>query len=137
LTDRVVFTGPLAAEAKWQALAASTVFALPSYQENFALTVVEALRIGVPVVLSRRVNIWEDVTKAGAGIACDLNVASVASAILQYLHAPGMRAVSAAQGQQLVAQRFNWDRSAEAMEIVYQQLLAGTSRSQTPQVVLH
>ncbi len=44
IIDKVTFTGPLAHDNKWQALAAGTVFVLPSYQENFALTVVEALR---------------------------------------------------------------------------------------------
>jgi glycosyltransferase involved in cell wall biosynthesis len=124
LTEKILWTGPLEAEAKWQALAASTVFVLPSYQENFALTVVEAIRCGVPVVLSRRVNIWQDVTQAGAGLACELSAASVAKTILQYLKDPSLRAISAVRGQQLAADRFNWERSVEALEIVYRQLLS-------------
>ena len=124
LSEKVLCTGPLAAEAKWQALAASAVFVLPSYQENFALTVVEALRCGVPVVLSRRVNIWEDVTKAGAGLACDLSVSSVANTILQYVKDPALRTASATRGQELTAEHFNWERSADAMEKVYTQVLA-------------
>jgi glycosyltransferase involved in cell wall biosynthesis len=124
LRDAVVFTGPLANEAKWQALAASTVFVLPSYQENFALTVVEALRCGVPVVLSRRVNIWQDVTRAEAGLACDLSVAGVAGAILRYVQEPALRAAAASGGQALIAERFNWDRSVLALEDVYMRLLS-------------
>jgi glycosyltransferase involved in cell wall biosynthesis len=123
LQDKVTFTGPLADEEKWRALAASTVFVLPSYQENFALTVVEAMRCGVPVVLSRRVNIWEDVVRAGAGLACDLSVADVAGAILRYLKEPALRDAAARGGQALIAERYNWDRSALALESVYIRLL--------------
>jgi glycosyltransferase involved in cell wall biosynthesis len=123
IADRVVFTGPMTSDAKWQALAASTVFALPSYQENFALTVVEALRMGVPVVVSRRVNICEDVTNAGAGLACDLAPSSVAECISRYLQDEDRRTASGACGQQLVAERFNWDRCVESLESVYRRIL--------------
>jgi glycosyltransferase involved in cell wall biosynthesis len=123
MMEKVLCTGPLAGEAKWQALAASDVFVLPSYQENFALTVVESLRSGVPVVLSRRVNIWEDVTRAGAGVACDLSAPGVASGILHYLTSEAQRTASARRGQELVSDRFNWERSADAIESVYRHLL--------------
>ena len=65
----------------------------------------------------------KDVTKAGAGLACDLSASSVASTILQYLKDPALRAASAARGQDLLAEQFNWERSVEAMEAVYRQLL--------------
>jgi glycosyltransferase involved in cell wall biosynthesis len=123
LAERVSFTGPLAGDAKWQALAASSVFVLPSYQENFALTVVEAMRVGTPVVLSRRVNIWQDVVGAGAGIACDLSAPSVTRSLLEYLANGDLRSNHGANGQLLVADRFTWDRSADAMEAVYKQIL--------------
>lgn len=127
VAGKVTFAGPLARTAKWQALAASVVFVLPSYQENFALTVVEALRSGVPVVLSRRVNIWEDVTSAGAGLPCDLAPSSVARAMLYYFRNPDQRESSAVQGQKLVAEQFNWDRSADAMEEVYRSFASRTA----------
>ena len=87
------------------------------------MTVFEAMRSGLPVVLSRQVNIWKDVTEAGAGMACDLTPSSIAGAILQYLRDPALRVATAAKGQKLVADRFTWDRSVEALEQVYKQLL--------------
>lgn len=123
LQDSVTCTGSLSGDDKWNALAASTVFALPSYQENFALTVVEAMRIGLPVVLSRRVNIWEDVTRAGAGLDCELSPSSVASQILRYLNDRSLREASGFQGQQLVACTFNWERCTDAMEAAYRRIL--------------
>jgi glycosyltransferase involved in cell wall biosynthesis len=119
ITEKILCTGFLTSEAKWEALSASVVFALPSHQEAFALAVAEALRCGVPVVVSRRVNIWEEVTQAGAGLVCELSVPSVASAILQYLKDPALQTTSAAKCNQLAADLCNWERSVQAIASVY------------------
>ena len=68
LTGMVTFTGMLTGEAKWGALRAADVFALPSHQENFGVAVAEALACGVPVLLSDKVNTWREVAAAGAGL---------------------------------------------------------------------
>ncbi|HSH39091.1 MAG TPA: glycosyltransferase, partial [Chthoniobacterales bacterium] len=41
--ERIFFTGMLDGSTKWSALCAADVFVLPSHQENFALSVAEAL----------------------------------------------------------------------------------------------
>ncbi len=123
LADRVTFTGPLEGRAKWAALAAATVFVLPSFQENFAIVVVEALRMGVPVVLSRRVNIWDDVVTAGGGVPCDLEPTSIAAAIDSLVVDPVRANDMGAKGQRLVRQQFNWDRGADALSQLYRDLL--------------
>ncbi len=66
-SGRIVFTGMLEGSAKWAALRAAEVFALPSHQENFGLSVVEALACGLPVLISKPVNIWNEVNQDGAG----------------------------------------------------------------------
>lgn len=67
--DRVVWTGMLEGAEKWGALRTSEVFILPSHQENFGIAVVEAMACGVPVLISREVNIWREIVAAGAGFA--------------------------------------------------------------------
>jgi len=61
------FTGLIEGELKAGALAAATALILPSHQENFGLVVAEALSFGTPVLISRQVNIAEDIESAGAG----------------------------------------------------------------------
>jgi glycosyltransferase involved in cell wall biosynthesis len=63
----VVFTGMLTGEAKQAAFACADAFILPSHQENFGISVVEALALGVPVLISNRVNIWREIEADGAG----------------------------------------------------------------------
>ena len=67
LTDRIVFTGMLQGEWKQGAFAAADAFVLPSHQENFGISVVEALAASVPVLISNRVNIWREVKADRAG----------------------------------------------------------------------
>lgn len=67
LEDRVVFTGMLQGTMKNGAFAVADAFILPSHQENFGISVAEALAAGVPVLISNRVNIWREVEIDRAG----------------------------------------------------------------------
>ena len=68
ITDRVTWAGPRMGEAKWGALAAAEVFALPSHQENFGIAVAEALACRKPVLISDKVNIWREIQHDRAGL---------------------------------------------------------------------
>jgi glycosyltransferase involved in cell wall biosynthesis len=83
--DRVRFPGMLTGEAKLSALAAATVWALPSHTESFGVAVVEALAAGVPTVVSPAVNISPDIERAGAGVVADNRVDAFASALRRLL----------------------------------------------------
>jgi glycosyltransferase involved in cell wall biosynthesis len=63
----VIWTGPLYGDTKLNALRAAEVYILPSHQENFGISVVEALACGTPVLISNQVNIWREVEASGAG----------------------------------------------------------------------
>lgn len=68
LQDRVLWTGPLYDAAKWAAMRAADMYILPSHQENFGISVVEALACNTPVLISNKVNIWREVEQESAGI---------------------------------------------------------------------
>lgn len=68
ITQRITWTGMLQGDAKWGALYASAVFALPSHQENFGIAVAEAMGCGLPVLISDKVNIWREIESDGAGL---------------------------------------------------------------------
>ena len=69
---------------KWRALAASDVFALPSYQENFGISVVEALAAGIPVLISNRVNIYREIQSAKAGFVAEASLAGAEQLLLDW-----------------------------------------------------
>ena len=65
LRETVTWTGLLAGDLKWGAFHAADVSALPSHQENFAIAVVEALACGKSVLISNKVNIWQEIADSG------------------------------------------------------------------------
>ena len=84
IADRVTFTGMLEGPLKWGALRAADVFALPSHQENFGVAVVEALSVGLPVLISERVNIWREVVEDRAGFAGADTLHGTATALMRW-----------------------------------------------------
>lgn len=65
--DAVLFTGWLDGEAKSRALAGASLLALPSHHESFGLCVVEAMALGIAVLVSPQVGIAPEIDAAGAG----------------------------------------------------------------------
>ena len=70
----VLWPGFLGAAEKQAALQDADLFVLPSYSENFGIAPVEAMNAGVPIVISDRVAIHQDVTAANAGIVVPCEV---------------------------------------------------------------
>jgi len=67
LGSRITRIDFLSGDDKWGALYASEAFCLPSHQENFGIAIVEALACGVPVLISDKINIHQDIAARHAG----------------------------------------------------------------------
>jgi glycosyltransferase involved in cell wall biosynthesis len=68
IAKRVHWPGLIGGKVKWGALIACDAFVLPSHQENFGISVVEALSVGRPVLISNQVNIWPEIVAHGVGL---------------------------------------------------------------------
>ncbi len=64
----ITWTGMLTGDYKWGALLAADALVLPSHQENFGFSVVEALACQTPVLISDKVNIWREILEDRAGL---------------------------------------------------------------------
>jgi glycosyltransferase involved in cell wall biosynthesis len=123
ISQQTHFIGSLHGEQKWAALAAADVYVLPSYQENFAIALVEALRVGTPVVCSQRVNIWSDLANAGAATICELTVESVAESILRLLDDRSGAEEQGGRGAAFAAENYTWAKSVERLVDVYKRVV--------------
>jgi len=69
LDKQLIWAGPLYGEIKWAAIREAEAYILPSHQENFGISVVEALACSVPVLITNKVNIWREIVVDGGGLA--------------------------------------------------------------------
>jgi glycosyltransferase involved in cell wall biosynthesis len=127
MDDFVLLTGRLEGAAKWGAYAAAELFMLPSRQENFAIAVAEAMQMGVPVVVSDKVNTWPYVRESGGGLV--LREAAIESdlvaAVSQLLRDEDLRCSMARRGQRFAASHLTWERAANDLLQCYDEVVRG------------
>jgi len=124
LDAAVHFVGSLHGAEVLQAYVDADVFALPSYTENFGMTVIEALACSVPVVISDQVNIHAEVSGAGAGLVTRCDADEVAQALEALLVDVDRRRAMGEAGRQLVKARFTWPAIVDALTAKYEQVIA-------------
>ncbi len=116
---RVCIEGPIYGDAKNAAYREADVFVLPTLNENFGLTVAEALAAGTPVISTKGAP-WSGLEKEGCGWWIDHGVNPLAAALAHVMASP--REVLTAmgkQGRKWMAREFSWDRIAREMLEVY------------------
>ena len=113
IADRVTFAGTLYGDLKWGALRAAEALALPSHIENFGIAVVEALACGVPVLISKGVNIWREIEADRAGLAADAGLEGTVSLLERWLALPDeARSEMGAHARRSFAERYELERFA-------------------------
>ena len=123
LDGAVHFVGSLHGAEVLQAYVDADVFALPSYTENFGMTVIEALACSLPVVISDQVNIHAEVSGAGAGLVTRCDAGEVAQALETLLVDADRRRAMGEAGRQLVKARFTWPAIVDALTAEYEQVI--------------
>jgi glycosyltransferase involved in cell wall biosynthesis len=121
LRDRVgdlpaVFTGMLQGEMKQAAFASADAFILPSHQENFGMSVVEALAAGLPVLISNRVNIWREIETDRAGYVESDDLAGTTRLIERWLNTSEQdRHLMRTNARNCFNRRYQIDRAVDSL----------------------
>jgi glycosyltransferase involved in cell wall biosynthesis len=88
IADRISWPGMVTGTDKWSLLRAADVMVLPSHQENFGVVVAEALACGVPVLLTDKVGIWQEIVADSAGFVDDDTQEGVTRLLTQWVMLP-------------------------------------------------
>jgi glycosyltransferase involved in cell wall biosynthesis len=129
IADRIHWPGLLQKDAKWGAFYASEAFILPSHQENFGISVAEALACGKPVLITDKVNIWQDVVADGAGIVEADTVEGTHSLLRKWLTLPNdQREEMAKSASACFIARYSMGGAAIAIGKMFEQYLAVSGR---------
>jgi glycosyltransferase involved in cell wall biosynthesis len=122
LAGHVTHLGYVAAEEREALYERARVLVLPSLNEGFGLTVLEAMSAGVPVVASNRGSLPE--VLGGAGLLVDpTDVATIASA-LERIVIDDDAALRVGQAGLSRAGEFTWARTAATLRRAYADAVA-------------
>jgi glycosyltransferase involved in cell wall biosynthesis len=123
---RVAIDGPIYGDAKWDAYRCADLFVLPSLNENFGMTVAEALATATPAISTKGAP-WRGLESEACGWWIDHGVEPLVAALESAMALPRERLRRmGANGRAWMARDFSWDRIANDMLDVYR-WLAGSS----------
>jgi len=115
--------GPLYGEHKWSAYKNADLYILPSFSENFGMTIAESLSIGTPVIASKGTP-WGSLVRMNAGFWVENDVKSLEDCLrevlnmsVEELHKIGNN------GFYWMRKEFSWDGVSKKMLETYQYIL--------------
>lgn len=113
IDKRIHWTGMLVGDEKWGAFRSSSLFVLPSHQENFGIAVAEAMALAVPVLITNKVNIWQEVEASGAGYVTEDRPEDISKG-LHYLCSLSETQLAAMgkKGRECFVERFSLEKNA-------------------------
>lgn len=125
LDGRIIFTGALDDNDKWQAYSRADLFALPTYSENFGIVVAEALWAGVPVITTKGTP-WGELESHKCGWWVDIGVEPLAAALKSAMSLnDDERRDMGERGRRLVEEKYSWPGVAAQMMKGYEAVISG------------
>jgi glycosyltransferase involved in cell wall biosynthesis len=127
IENKVKFLGKLDRSLINKAYVDSDIFVLPSYSENFGLTIIESLACGCPVIITKNVNISNEIHKNGLGKVVNVDPEEIAKEINNYYSKTVFEKKQLKQKiRDFTLEYYNWNKSAYAFKILYNQLIKKT-----------
>lgn len=122
LRGHVTHLGYIEHARRYGVYAQASMLVLPSHLEGFGMTVLEAMTVGVPTIVSRRGALPEVAGDAAQIVEPD-DVPGLAAAMKRYLEDPACAAGATERGLGR-ARQYSWDASAQTLLAAYALVLA-------------
>lgn len=127
--ERIEFSGALFGEQKWQAYRQADLFVLPTYSENFGMSVAEALAAGTPAVVSKGAP-WAGLDMRGAGWWIDIGLDPLVACLEDALARPHeVLAAMGIRGRTWMVTDFSWESVGQRMADTYRWLTKNTAHT--------
>jgi glycosyltransferase involved in cell wall biosynthesis len=123
LQARVHFQGHVDGERKSTVFRESDICVVPSFTENFAMVVAEALAHGVPVIASQGTP-WKELVQRDCGLWVENDPVSLVQAITEMQNRN--LGQMGRNGRQWMQESFSWEVVAARMHVIYRNLIGKT-----------
>jgi glycosyltransferase involved in cell wall biosynthesis len=121
LAGHVKHLGYVESDRRYDLYAQASMLVLPSHLEGFGLPALEAMTVGVPVIVSNR-GALPEVTGGAAQVIEPDDVGGLADAMRRYLADTRGAATAAAARGIIRAREYSWDASARTLLAAYRNL---------------
>jgi len=120
--NKAIFAGMLKGQKKLIALGGADIFILPSYSEGFSMAILEAMISNLPVIITHQCN-FPEIAEYEAGIVIEPDLKQLAEALNILLNNSKLCKKMGENGKRLVLENFTWDKIADKMIKIYEDIL--------------
>ncbi|MFF0816074.1 glycosyltransferase [Rhodococcus sp. NPDC003318] len=120
---RVVWEGPLDSSEMTARMASASVFVLPSVREPYPMAVLEAMSVGLPVVVSDDCGLAATVARGGCGLVAAPTVEAMADAVRALLADQRLARESGERGRSIANAEFGMDGVVATLSATYSDLV--------------
>lgn len=125
--QRIEFIGSIKGEAKWRAYSEADLFVLPTYSENFGMSVAESLASGTPAIVTKGAP-WQGLEKHNAGKWIEIGIDSLISAMEELMsQSPQELGQMGLKGRDWMISDFSWQKVGHEMSEVYDWICGKTT----------
>ncbi len=115
----ICWEGPLATDRTLERMQRASIYVLPSVDEPYPMSVLEAMSVGLPVVVTDSCGLAPAIVELGCGIVVDDSIESLVAAVDLLLSDPVASAQMGRAGAAAIADRFGMPAIADVLEQVY------------------
>jgi glycosyltransferase involved in cell wall biosynthesis len=123
--ERIKFCGLLSGQDKLRAYQSAELFILPSYSENFSVSIAEALGCGIPVITTKGTP-WSGLQDHKAGWWVDANIEALVGVLEDALKLPATDlSEMGGRGKAWMINDFSWQKIGHMMKATYDWVING------------
>lgn len=116
---QILWTGFIAGAEKKAALAAATIFVLPSYSENFGIAAAEALAAGIPSILTEKVALAADAAETDSALVVRCDASALRDAMIKLLTDSAACNRLSVNASRMAAERFSLAAAGDSLKQLY------------------
>jgi len=128
--ERVAVRGPLSGVELDRAYRDADIFCLPSIEEGFPLSCLQAMAMGLPIVVTPETGMTDAIGDGRGGITVPArDPVRLSAALEEFIVEPDRRIMMGRAARQIVEERYSWQKYGDRALQAYTHVLARSSAS--------